>query len=335
MEIFRDALGTTVNYEDKTIIELFWVHSALIEREKFKTRHFYYRHDTQTVNDQKIKKRYLWYVGQVIVLIGILIGILLWNFASSNHHTDIIYSRQTQLQLSNTIGEEVIVSFQALVELYTSNDTLPFVHTTPSEYMEKSIKEVQNLQTRMTTGFEELDGTYDPEIEEILFKGKPCAEYESFYPLYCAGLMTLGFRTDALNLMITFQNQQKILYDRFSTTNRSTFFSLLQSFYPGITARQMINSLLGYQAQLLNAIIATNLAESITQASKAQDTILAVFIACLLVVGLLIWIRILKNIKEVRNDFKKVLQVLPPKLVLSSFLLKRFLNKASGMALEK
>jgi len=120
-------------------------------------------------------------------------------------------------------------------------------------------------------------------------------------------------------------------YEEFYTSDRSSFVTLFETLFQGVTAVTMASSLICFHAQLMNAIINSNLTDSISHASNTQTTLLVVFVVCLILVSLLIWIQILKRIKEVRNDFKRVLQVLPPKLVLSSFLLKQFLNQASGI----
>ncbi len=57
--------------------------------------------------------------------------------------------------------------------------------------------------------------------------------------------------------------------------------------------------------------------------------IIVIFSIGLFVVSIIIWVFILKVIREAHNDFKKVLQIFPPKMVLSSYLLKKFLQQTS------
>ena len=87
--------------------------------------------------------------------------------------------------------------------------------------------------------------------------------------------------------------------------------------------------IIGAEAQLLNQIIDTNLTKSILTANNQRGFILYIFSISLIVVCLLIWFQVLLRLNEGDNDFKKVLQVLPPNLILSSSMLKLFLKQTS------
>jgi len=328
-EAFKNVIISDVSFEDKRMIEFFWEKSISMEAMQMRTHHS--KHETQVLEYFKLTKRYFLYVVQVLIYVGILIVILLWNFLSARYHSNIIYNLQSQLQLSNFLSEKVSIAVQAVAELYQTADTLDFIHTSPKQYIENSLAELKGLQTQMVAGFLGLDKSYDPQVEAILFSGKPCAEYVSFYAGYCTALENQGVLTNSLNLMSYVLTLFESKYEKYDRTNKTSLEALYREGYQGVGLMVVSTSLFAYQAQLMNEIINENLAKSISQASKQQETLLAMFVVCLTFVSFLIWIRILKKIKEVRNDFKRVLQVLPPKLVLSSFLLKQFLSKASGM----
>ena len=54
----------------------------------------------------------------------------------------------------------------------------------------------------------------------------------------------------------------------------------------------------------------------------------------MIVIGLLLWVFVLKGLSEVYNDFKKVLKTLPAEIVLARFSLKNFLMRTSKGALN-
>lgn len=88
------------------------------------------------------------------------------------------------------------------------------------------------------------------------------------------------------------------------------------------------------EAQLLAKIINTNLGQSISEAYFQRKLILIIFIISLFIIGTMIWIQILTRLKEVDNNLKNVLQVLPAELVLENFELKKFLFKTPNVDLE-
>lgn len=82
-------------------------------------------------------------------------------------------------------------------------------------------------------------------------------------------------------------------------------------------------------AQMIGDIAGVNLEHSVAESNTQRNMLLIVFSVSLVVVGFLTWFQVLKRLREIHNDFKKVLQVFPPTFVLSSFLLKTYLQKNS------
>jgi len=329
MELFRSALLHDSSFTDQSMIEYFWDSSVWMENSSLKQRHA--KHDTQEIDYDKLRRRYLGYVVQVTGFVGVLIAIPLWNFLTARSYTDIIYNRQSQLQLSNHLSETVALSYQGLAELFETNNTFSFIQMSPYNYMKKNVAELKNLQNQIIKGLMELNNTYDPQIQTLLFEGRPCSSYTSFYFTYCNTLNNQGTKTNIFNLIAYYAGAVEDRLNKYDYVNLTTMTSIMTAFYQGINPFSVTSSFLSYQAQQINLIVSDNLTNSILSAKNIQNTILTIFGVLLTIVSLLIWIRILKTIKEVRNDFKRVLQVLPPKLVLSSFLLKQFLVKASGM----
>jgi len=196
------------------------------------------------------------------------------------------------------------------------------------------VAETKQLTMEVVENFIELDGGYDLEIKEILFEGEPCTAYESFYVGYCSTLNNNGVLTNLISLVSFFKDTLEAKLETFQSMNRTSILNLAVNLYARSNIISPAVSLLVYQAQRLNGIIDVQLTKSIKDADEQQSFIFAIFIVIFVIVSFLIWAQILSKVRELNNDFKKVLQVLPPKLVLSSFLLKQFLKKISTSNLE-
>ena len=87
--------------------------------------------------------------------------------------------------------------------------------------------------------------------------------------------------------------------------------------------------LIAAQAQYMVTIINSNITQSISEANYQRNLIFTVSLVGLIVVSLLVWFQILSKLREIHNNLKKVLQMLPLRLILSSTMLKIYLKKTS------
>ena len=117
-------------------------------------------------------------------------------------------------------------------------------------------------------------------------------------------------------------------YDAVDKTNTAKVLAVAVS---GLTPMLSGYRVSGSQVLLLSDLISTKLAKSVDDIHSLGTTILVIFSVTLLIASILIWLQILIKVKRVNDDFKKVLAVLPPNIILSSFLLKSFLNKTSSI----
>jgi len=324
---FKKALVDDSSFEEKRLIEFFWNQSTVLEELRINNHHA--KHESQKINCKQTKKKYFLFVLQMAVYIAILIGVLLWNFLSAQNSLDVIYHKQSQLQLSNHISERVTIDMIGMVEMFISNNTLNVSQMSALDLTIAAIADIEHLNTQVLTGFSNIDGTYDPLLKKIVFDGEDCSVYGGFNTNYCIFLNSHGILTNIASLMSFFENLIESQLNIYENMNKNSLLDLTVALYLRGSIISSAASLLAFEAQRLNGIIDQQLTELIDDANRKQNRIIIVFVATILAVSFLIWIQILSKLKELNNDFKNVLQVLPPKLVLSSFLLKQFLNKIS------
>jgi len=289
-------------------------------------------HNTRTIKSEKFKRRYYQYIIRVILYISVLVGISIWDWVSTNHSGKVIYHTIDQIQYANYISNRVIVAYVSFVVLFATNNTMPVEHGTALEAVVNGAAEARVIQNQFLETFKDLDGNYDPEIKAIIYNNDPsCSLFTEDRGLSnCEDLVEMGLPTNMMSTITSFESlmsTKKQDFDNADKSSSSTLITALYSYLPDLLPNAIVTT---YEAQSIADIADTFLLKKIKETKDNRTVILGIFSLCLLVAGLFIWLHILKQIREVYNDFKKVLQIFPPGLILSSFLLKKFLMEASN-----
>ena len=289
------------------------------------------RESNQNINYKGFLRRYYKYTARVIFCILILLGISIWDFVTTKQAIKVIYNRQEQLQYANYISNRVSVGYAAYCVLFAKNNTLKVEHKTALEALYDSYDEVRQIQSEIATKFVEVDGTYNPDVKNILFEDNPeCTGFTSDTILYCTTLLGLG---QPVNMLIAIASYQTILenkYRDYSDADKTSLTTILTAAYLNVQSFLSNFCVLAHEAQLISEIMDKSMMEKITQNRHRRMLIMSVFSVSLVIVSVFFWVKVLKVIREVENDFKKVLQIFPANLVLSSYLIKRFLMNASN-----
>ena len=276
-----------------------------------------------------MRRRYSSYTLKFFIYLVILLGIMLWNFISALDSTNIIYLRMNQLQFANYISSRTSVSYVTYVELFASNNTLKVEGQTPLASLTSTLEEMKKIRTNIPKEFREEDKTYDPEVKAILYDNDGCHRFITTTKLHCNAIAANGLPTNLLPLIAAYENSIINKMIDYQNVDKSTMGSILAVGAANLNSTLPLFTVIANEAYLIGEIINKNMSESIDRAFEQRTLFLLVFSLSLFVVSLLIWSQILVRLREVNNDFKKVLQVFPPNLILSSFLLKNFLKEAS------
>jgi len=290
--------------------------------------------DTRKIKYNLFRKRYQKYIVRVILCMSFLVVITLVDLITTQKSIKVIYNRQSQLQYANYISNRALVTYLTFVELFFTNNTLKVEHVYPLEGLIEKSKLIKQIKSEIHDKFLEVDGTYNPEVQKIIFQDNPsCAGFNASFVHYCKLAVSYG---QPVNMMVTISNLQNLLglfLNDYLTMNKSnTTEVMLASLKRETPLTYAI--ILCEEAHRIADIMDKSMMEKISEMKNTKILIIIVFSIGLLVVSALIWLYILKVIREVNNDFKKVLQCLPSNLVLSSYLLKRFLQDSSNGLLK-
>ncbi len=288
-------------------------------------------HDSQIIVSGNMQKRYFLYIFKVLFYIALLIGIVILNYVLITKSINGIYKQQRQIQFANKIGSTVSVTYNAFTESFVTNNTNIIMGEKPFDLWTKNIKKVGEIQEEMYSAFQLDDGTYDPDVKAILFEQINCSVFTAASNVTCVTLNTYGIPTSLISTINLYKNMLDIKYAQYLAVSKASLGLMI------VTALKSVSYILaGYRvsassSEILSDLLSEKLTHKIDNIYDLATTILVIFSLTLVAVSVLIWFQILTKVKKVNDDFKKVLAVLPPNIVLSSFLLKTFLSKTSNI----
>jgi len=288
----------------------------------------------KVIRSGNMQRRYYGYNIKVLFYIAILIVIVIANYVYTKKATDTIYKQQGQLQYANEISTIVAVTYIAEVESFATNNTNHVKRKNPLKVWKEGIQQVASIQQNLYDEFKQEDGEYDPDVAAVLFNDVSCDNFiVSAYDL-CVRLLSFGESTKMTSTLTLFKNMLDIKLSAYNAVNKTSLGTMITEAFVNYYYLLAPGRVATASAQLISRVINEKLGKSVDELYDLGTTILIIFSITLLVVSVLIWFQILTKVKEVNNDFKKVLAVLPPNIILSSFLLKSFLNKTSNIALK-
>jgi len=334
VQIIADRLAqfriNLINEESFSNGTAFWVSSRTNNTAQNNEQSLKKVYENHKIEYKLFLRRYYKYIARVIVCISVLIAITLWDLVTTRSAIKIIYNRQSQLQYANYISNRATAFHMTSLELFYSNNTAKVEGRLPLDGMDFGIKAIQQIQTDAPNKFLEVDGTYNPIVYGILFKSDPkCLRFSPTFVVHCTTLLSRGQPTNMMVVLAGLENLMKNKLQAYKQGNKTTMAELVNADASALTP--LSNGIaLAEEAHDIANVMDVSMTEKIEEMQKTKTTIIIVFSIALVVVSLMIWFYIFKVIKEVYNDFKNVLQVFPPNLVLSSYLLKKFLQRTSS-----
>jgi len=290
------------------------------------------KHETHIIKHEKFQRRYYSYIIRVVLCFMLLIAINIWDAISTTNANKVIYNRIETIQYALFVNNRVSSAYGSFPVLFLTNNTLLVEHKTALQAIFDSAAEIKKIQNEVIYKFKEIDGDYNPAVKAIIFENDPsCYGATDNNKVNCGYLVVAGQPTNMLSTLSVFQSILANKYQDYLMVQNSTNSSIITAAaYRNIETFLPSFVVLAYETQLIADIIDQKLAETIQETKDHRLFILVIFCLGLLLVSLIIWFFIFKQIREVYNDFKKVLQIFPPGLVLSSYLLKKFLVATSN-----
>ena len=286
-------------------------------------------------NDQLIKysqtqKRYYKYVLRILFYSILLLGIMAWNYITSTHSKDTIYKMHEQIQFANSLSEKVVTTYVSFVELFASNNTNYIAHNLPETELINSIKNLQDIQSQLLDVFSNSDNENNAQVKAVLYDDGGCEKLNLVTSqAYCTTMINTGKLTAIAPALAYFEGLMQGKFKAYQDVKLSSMANIFATALTNIDQSVMASAVIASKAQLITTILSENLSDQISNFYHQRTLIIIIFLITLSLAGFLFWFEILVKIREVNNDFKRVLQIFPADFVLSSFLLKKFIKETT------
>jgi len=188
------------------------------------------------------------------------------------------------------------------------------------------------LQREVTDIIVKSDLVNNPTIRTILYEDG-CPFFETSIQQYCDILRLKEIKPSLVQLLVlleTYVVQRQQSYSNSDKTAEALKAIQLQNYDTLVSIKRVLSG----GSTTIATIIDSDYENHMFSYRTRRHTFFIVLAISYFVMFFLIWFSILRHLKEVHNQFKKVIQTLPYNLILSSFLLKTFLIKSSAGALD-
>jgi len=188
--------------------------------------------------------------------------------------------------------------------------------------IEVFIKELGSMRKELLTHFMDVDITNDYEASQRVF-GNACNVLGSLEALYCKVLEVKTTNSSMTQLLASFETLITQRAEDYFSSDKSVQ-ALKQNRLFNFDLLLCSKRVLADSAIFLSDMLDEDFEQKLETLDSQRQLGLCISIIGLFVMTLMFWALVLNPIKGIDNDFKKILQIFPTKIVLSNFSLKRF-----------
>jgi len=283
-------------------------------------------------NSKGIKKSHILHIVKwgilVLGIVGFLIGRVVLALVSMNYcHTKVL-----ELDFTYRMTTQINIAVIVIMELLIPNGS-KIVEDTPIDVaIVNTINNIVSLRTQVNKVLVNEDLLKDEIIHNNLFYDG-CSVLDSGFLIYCTTLEKEGINTSFIQLLSTLEDLIRGKYQRYVQSDKSVASLKIIEVDRYDTLISIKRVLLGSSNKISTAI--DNIySHYMANIRKTRSVIFNISTVYFVLASVLTWILILSKVKNTYNQLKKVLRTLPPELILSSFILKKFLMKTSQGALD-
>jgi len=288
------------------------------------------REVNKTPNHKGLRRKYYIYAGIFSVFLVLIVGLIVIGATLTGNLLDAFKKEQEQIYFVDYMRTRIALLLQASRELLATNNTAMLENRQAVDEYYYLLEELKGVKSQIYSKLLDEDTVEKiPDVETMLL-GDACSLMgdSSQAQFYCqimknadtnTGLVyVLAYYEDALsNYLRSYEDSDK---------SESALMDIQTELYTEIPGYYGV---LGNGAVTLSDIIDAKLEAQLESNNKSKIYSLIYCSVVAVIVGWLLWMLILRRLKEGVNQFKNVLKVLPAEVVLSSFLLKTFLRKTS------
>jgi len=330
---FKRSLETERRLDEDEIVESKRA-SKVISAGKGKGKEHQKREHMKVPKYSGLRNRYYRFTGELFVFIVVIIGLVLINSFVDRDSINFFQSKENQLDFTDRMKSRIFIDTITSQELLAvDGDIAEIMNTKCSEYILTAIDDLANLRVQAAAVYKDSDGTTNPKIREILYTNG-CNSIPGYANNgFCGYIESQGVQTGLIYLLDKMELMVSNIQQRYELSDKSkeALVAIQRTDYTLFT---FIELLLAGQCSTISELLNADFEDETSASLSRRNAVLIVFAVLMILLCILIWVYVLKKIKEADNQFKIVLKSFPAGLVLSSFILKRFLIETSTGAMD-
>jgi len=268
---------------------------------------------------------------KLTLLISILLVLFLVDFILFKNYLNKLSTKVYQIRFIEQMNSRLSVLSGSFLEMISENDTTIIFNTHASDSL---LIQIEQLNTIIGSVSETLGigSSQDNALIQDVLYGDACEYLNSTSSDYahCQKLANYQEKAGLVNLLSNFEALANSVYSKFINSDRSseTLFTLQLEVF------NQMNTAIFRVLQSENKMIADVLNEdfdAIVNRSQLLNITLNTLILVLIVVGcFVIHFFIINRLKHKETQFRRILAMFPPSIVLPNFILKSYIIKTSN-----
>ena len=293
------------------------------------------REATKDPHHRGFHRNYYIFIASYFIFLAALVGLVSIGVTLTTELLESFKSEQVQIYLLDYMRTRAALSRQAARELTATNNTGKIENKYPYDEFSYLVDELKNVKSEVYTKLLNEETVNKIHAVKTVLLGDACGILDtsnsSISSFFCQILKDTGKQTGLVYLLGEYEDALITALNDYKVSDKTAkslqnlqrnLYNLLPSYF----------NILTNAALALSDLIDAQLEKQLQENEKDKSDYL---IACSLVsvvIGGLMWIFILRKLKEGVNQFKNVLKIFSAEVVLSSFILKVFLRKTSKYA---
>jgi len=288
---------------------------------------------SKDLNPTGLRKRYYIQLARLFTLFILMVALLTIYSLLTSSAIRSFKGKQDQIHVADCAQTRISLTNIASRELFSTNNTAQIENVLAETSLTNLLQELVSIRATGLDFVAEMNDNPENADMATMILGDSCKVLDPAMSVYCSMLQTRGQKVGLLYLIDTIDTILKNQLQRYQDSDKSAaFLKELKEDQLELIIELFVVANGG--CRRLASLINDNFEKKVTQVSRETSLLLVFTMIGAVIINILLWKLLLLQLGKGVNQFKNVLKVLPPELVLSSFILKNFLIKTSRGLLE-
>ena len=277
----------------------------------------------------ELQKRFALYGVKAIILAGLLLIALIFSMVFTSGSIDYLNNKITQISFMDTIATRAAFLTTLTIELPIENGKTLIWGMPAEDVINPNIGYLSADRQTLFTSFMSEDVLENKDIKKLLF-ADGCDLMSAGLDLYCDIVTSHGYNTSLVQVLGAFETLLIERTNDFENSDRSAA-ALKKSRLLDYELLYGLKRVMSESGVLIATALDVEFENKLENLNVRKVSGLCSALGSLFAIFVVLWILVMKPMKESDNNFKKVLQIFPARMILSNFPLKIFLLRTSSI----